>query len=73
LNRATETAWLAERYEFHPLDLEEVVPRSQGPQLVVAPFLRTLAHLAGIGARETPCLLAAHQVLVGPEFPLHSP
>ena len=29
----TETAWLAEQFEFHPLDLEDVLSRNQRPKI----------------------------------------
>ena len=49
----------------HPLHLEEVVARAQGPQLVAPALARALGDRAGVGAREAAGGLGVGQVMLG--------
>ena len=47
---------------LHDLDLEEMVPRPECPELVLPPQERPVAHLLRIGARHYPAVLGRLQV-----------
>ena len=58
---------------FHRLDLNKVVPRTQGPQLLVTTLFCASAHLLRIGTRKTSKLLDPRQILFKSILVLHRP
>jgi magnesium transporter len=67
--RAADTAWLAERFEFHPLDLEDVISVNQRPKLDVYDDYLFLVVQFPRFDKETGRLHAAElDVFIGPDY-----
>src|SRR4051812_7200379 len=73
-----ERAWLAEHYEFHPLDLEDVMSRNQRPKIDEYPeYLFIVLHfpvfdkqVGRLNAGELDLFVGPHYVITLPNQPL---
>src|SRR3712207_5786666 len=78
--RAVDQAWLEERFEFHPLDYEDVFSRNQRPKVdeyddylfIVLHFPRFDKVVSRLNAAELDVFVGADYVITLPNEPLQS-
>src|SRR3712207_2101890 len=76
--RSVDQAWLAERYEFHPLDYEDVLSRNQRPkvdeyddyQFIVLHFPRYDKTVGRLNAAEVDIFVGPDYLITLPNEPL---
>ena len=69
-----ERAWLAEHFEFHPLDLEDVMSRNQRPKIdEYADYLFIVLHLPVFDRQVRRLNSGELDMFVGPDFVLTIP
>jgi magnesium transporter len=76
--RSVDLAWLQERYEFHPLDYEDVVSRNQRPKVdeyddylfIVLHFPRYDKAVGRLNAAEVDLFVGPHFLITIPNEPL---
>src|ERR671934_174710 len=66
---ALERAWLAEHYDFHPLDLEDVMSRNQRPKIDQYPdYLFIVLHFPVFDKAVGRLNAAELDIFIGPDF-----
>src|SRR3954466_2468364 len=67
--RAGDRAWLEERFDFHPLDYEDVTSRNQRPKVdEYDGYLFVVLHFAVYDKRVNRLNAAEVDIFVGPDF-----
>src|SRR4051812_18997605 len=72
--RPVDQAWLEERYDFHPLDYEDVFSRNQRPKVdEYENYLFIVLHFARYDARVSRLNAAELDVFIGPNYVITLP